>query len=260
MQVVGDGTVTDWRHDAMDIVPLWTQGSIWQGHIPFGAWLVAVLAPKTLVELGAYKGTSYAAFCQTVVAQQLPTRCFAVDTWSGDPHSGNYGDGVFKRLNDFNADNFSGFSTLLRMTFDDALSQFADKSIDLLHIDGFHSYEAVKHDYETWLPKMSSNGVVLFHDTQIRQKDFGVWKFWQEVRRGRESFEFTHSCGLGVMLLGGDLPPKLLTLCAEMNRKHGQGPQASFEGLAKKIDRVLPNPIKKNDPWSKLMRSIKKRL
>lgn len=60
----------------------------WAGHIPFASWLVAVQKPETLVELGAYSGISYMAFCQAIKEQGLPTKAYAVDTWLGDAHAG----------------------------------------------------------------------------------------------------------------------------------------------------------------------------
>ena len=187
---------------AMFIRPWLLVPSGWSGHVPFGAWLIASAEPKTLFELGSHRGMSYAAFCQTIQSSRLVTKCFAVDTWQGDEHAGFYGDEIYRDLADFNARHFSGFSSLMRMRFDEAANYFAERSVDVLHIDGLHTYEAVKLDFETWLPKLSDSAVVLFHDTNIRDKDFGVWKYWAEISREYPSVEFDHSAGLGVLFVG----------------------------------------------------------
>ena len=81
------------------------------------------------------------------------------------------------------SDNYLNIGNLIRSTFDDAVDRFQDETINLLHIDGYHTYEAVSHDYNTWLPKVAKNGIVLFHDIEVRSGDFGVYKFWDEVKR-----------------------------------------------------------------------------
>lgn len=125
--------------------------SAWTGHLPFAAWVIRETSPRIFVELGTHFGTSYFSFCQAVKVHQLNTQCFAVDTWQGDEHAGIYGEEVFQKVTAHAAEHYAEFSKLLRMKFDEALSYFSDNSIDLLHIDGFHTYEAVKHDFETWL-------------------------------------------------------------------------------------------------------------
>jgi Methyltransferase domain len=152
--------------------------SAWWQHVPFAHWIVCATAPRLLVELGTHTGVSYSAFCQAVVRDGLATRCHAVDTWRGDPQAGTYDEDVLDELRRFHDERFGTFSTLLQCTFDDALGRIEDGSIDLLHIDGLHTYEAVRHDFESWLPKLSSRAVVMFHDINERGGDFGVWRLW----------------------------------------------------------------------------------
>ena len=174
----------------------------WVGHLPFAAWVIQEIKPKIFVELGTHTGNSYFAFCQSVVENKIPTKCYAVDTWQGDEHAGQYSNDVFVKVNENNQEHYAEFSLLLRMTFDDAVSSFADESIDLLHIDGLHNYEAVRHDFETWLPKLASGAVVMFHDINVRERDFGVWKLWEELQASYpNNLEFLHSHGLGVLQL-----------------------------------------------------------
>jgi glycosyltransferase involved in cell wall biosynthesis len=187
--------------------------SAWWGHVPFAHWFVATIQPRIVVELGTHNGVSFAAFCEAMQRRTIAGRCYAIDTWKGDEHAGFYEDSVFHDLNDFNQARYGSFSELIRLTFDEALPYFADGSIDLLHIDGLHTYEAVKRDFENWLPKLSDRGVVLLHDTNVREREFGVWKLWVELRERFPSFEFLHGHGLGIAAVGRNAPESVIQLC-----------------------------------------------
>jgi glycosyltransferase involved in cell wall biosynthesis len=192
--------------------PDYIELSAWIEHIPFAFWLTEVIKPTSIVELGVHNGTSYFSFCQAVQTLNINTTCYAVDTWQGDEHAGFYNDAVYNQVVAYNTDKFSRFSTLIRSTFDEANKYFTDGSIDLLHIDGLHTYEAVKHDFETWLPRLSKNAIVLFHDINVRERDFGVFKFWEELKRQYPNFQFDFGHGLGVLAIGEVIQEDLKTL------------------------------------------------
>jgi O-antigen biosynthesis protein len=177
----------------------------WIGHIPTAFLLVSELKPKTIVELGVHTGNSFFAFCQAVKKLGLKTMCYGIDTWEGDKHAGYYGDEIYNNVLKYSKDKYKENSILIRKCFDNALNDFKNKSIDLLHIDGLHTYEAVKHDFESWLPKISDKGVIIFHDTNVMRDDFGVYKLWKEISKKYPSFEFKHGYGLGVICVGNKI-------------------------------------------------------
>jgi hypothetical protein len=172
----------------------------WSGHLPFAADLMDATKPSVLVELGTHYGESYFGFCQAIQERGIDCKSYAVDNWTGDLHTGLYGSAVFEAVSAHNAEHYSSFSSLLRMFFDAAAAHFEDRTVDLLHLDGCHTYDAVKHDFETWLPRVSVGGVVLIHDIDVRKDNFGVWRFWEEISGCFPSFAFHQSCGLGVLI------------------------------------------------------------
>jgi Methyltransferase domain len=171
--------------------------------LAFACDLVATERPKLLVELGAFYGESYFGFCQALEERSILCNCYAVDTWQGDDQGGFYGEEIYADVEAYNRAHYSSFSHLMRMTFDEALSYFSDDGIDILHIDGHHSYESVRSDFECWIRKVRPGGIVLLHDICVRSAGFGVWRLWEELRESFPHFAFTHSAGLGVVVKPG---------------------------------------------------------
>lgn len=211
------------------------QRAAWLGHVPFAHWIVGAHKPRVLVELGTHLGTSYGAFGDSIVRNSLPAKAYAIDTWAGDVHMGKFGETVFSDFKDFHDAHFAGFSTMIRATFDDARDQFADGSVDLLHIDGTHTYKAVRHDFENWAPKLSDRSIVLFHDTNERREGFGVWKLWGELCPYYASFEFLHSHGLGVLRYGAEVPAAAEQLFALEGEEQIRIVQQRFEALGNAV-------------------------
>jgi len=91
-------------------------------------------------------------------------------------------------------------------TKDELDSLLKNRHVDFLFIDGDHSYEGVKRDFEMYAEFVNAGGYIAFHDindTQ-RHRNRGVYvgKFWQEIKPQYKHWEFNaHEdwAGIGVI-------------------------------------------------------------
>jgi predicted O-methyltransferase YrrM len=76
---------------------------------------------------------------------------------------------------------------------------FNGKKVDFLFIDGDHSYEGVKKDFEMYSSLVRKNGMIAFHDIAVHP---GVIRFWSEIKLKYKYKEFvknSNQYGIGVM-------------------------------------------------------------
>jgi len=191
------------KNSSLSLLPLYQAPSSWWEHVPVAHWLIEELKPKVIVELGTHYGVSFFSFCEAASKFSPDTFVYAVDTWQGDEHAGSYDESVFQKVQTHQQAHHKQRSRIVRSTFDEASEHFEDQSIDILHIDGLHIYEAVCNDFNTWMPKLRDGGSILFHDWNVREGDFGVWKLWQEIRDNNrfKCYEIPNGHGLGIATL-----------------------------------------------------------
>lgn len=197
----------DWIKTLFAPSPI-TVESPWAGLVPVMNLLVDLCRPQHFVELGTCRGCSFLAALSAAKACGHTMQATAIDSWDGDPHAGFYdGDPVMREV-EAGVAAIGLPARLMRKRFDEAVGDFEDGQIDMLHIDGFHSYEASIGDFQSWLPKLSRRGVVLFHDISVRRDDFGVWRSWEELSAQYPHISFDHSHGLGILFTGPDIPAR----------------------------------------------------
>jgi predicted O-methyltransferase YrrM len=73
--------------------------------------------------------------------------------------------------------------------------------LDFLFIDGDHSYEGVKKDWEMYSPLVRKGGLIAFHDIAPNY-DSGSRKFYNEIKDGFEHVEFVEDAEQDIMGIG----------------------------------------------------------
>lgn len=165
--------------------------------------------PKVILEIGTATGGTLFMFTQ--IAQDDATII------SIDLPFGLYGAGYFP----YKIPLIQAFTRkdqqihLLRLdshkkeTLEQLQSILNGKKIDFLFIDGDHTYEGVKADFESYHPLVAEGGSIAFHDIVDNDFDtsFGTQKFWKEIKGTYEHKEFIEEnrgktgCGIGLIKL-----------------------------------------------------------
>lgn len=167
------------------------------GPVPVISWMIEVVRPRLVVELGTLHGTSFLASCQCVRALDLPTSCVGVGAWSGGPDGDVYLSDMLATLRAILAHDYAGFASLLDMDAAGAAARFEDGAADLIVLPHSHSYDAYVELWRHWKPKLSQRGVMVLPGIIAMT---GASNFWPEVRRGGRFFELRLAGGTGVVL------------------------------------------------------------
>ena len=165
--------------------------SAWRGHHYFALWLVKELQPLTIVDLGVDKGFSTFIFGAQNIGKVYGIDWFKKYCFLGDGIDDYIPTMRNKRKMEkkFLITNI----TIIRSKFSEVAKKWK-KNIDILHIDGTHTYKDVKEDYQTWIKFLNENSIILFHDINIYK---GLTRFFNELNLPK--YKFTHSYGLGVV-------------------------------------------------------------
>lgn len=130
-----------------------------------------------IVEIGSYKGKS-TSFIGNGAKIAGVDKLFCID-----PHIGSeklrQKLGVYNSFEQFQQNcikaNVNDIVHPIVDISENAIKNFTDK-IEFLFIDGDHSYEAVKLDFELWSPLLINGGIISFHDTNLIGPRKVVWE------------------------------------------------------------------------------------
>ena len=152
---------------------------------------VASIKPKTVLEIGTKNGGTLFLF--TKVATQ-DGQIISIDFPDG--HGGFYPNSRYNFYKMFAVPpqqiNLIKGDSHWQSTKDELLQLVGSKKIDFLFIDGDHSFEGVKMDFEMYGPLVRPGGLVAFHDIKPTKENnwSGVIPFWSTIKGQYKSTEF----------------------------------------------------------------------
>jgi len=123
-----------------------------------------------IIEIGSWKGKSTVWLGKGSQAGKN-IKVYAIDPHTGElHHKRRYGDNIWT-FDEFK-DNIinSGVSDVIEpiVSTSKKAALMINEAVEFIFIDGDHSYELVKKDFECWFPKVIEGGIMAFHDTNGR--------------------------------------------------------------------------------------------
>lgn len=114
---------------------------------------------SVIVEVGSYLGASSTFLA--AAAKERSCVVYCVDTWANDAMPEAPRDTYAEFVS--NTQRYADEIRPLRGRSLEIAEKFSEP-IDLLFVDGDHSYIGCHSDAEAWLPKLKPGGIVVFHD------------------------------------------------------------------------------------------------
>jgi hypothetical protein len=118
---------------------------------------------KRIVEIGSYQGLSTRAMADNTEGFVL-----AIDDWYG-PRTVYIAPGYRAMLFDMFYDNCEDLilkGKVWWLKADHKTDIKIDFEPDMVFIDGDHEYEAFRHDFHLWLPRLAKGGLLCGHDAE----------------------------------------------------------------------------------------------
>ena len=125
---------------------------------------------KQIVEIGSAWGNGSTG---TLLAHTIETKehLYCIDWFKGINPIGFDKPMLDSFIETINFENFDDYVTVMISESSKASKFFEDTSMDLIFIDGGHTYTRVKVDIETWYPKVKPGGIISGHDCECLMKD-----------------------------------------------------------------------------------------
>jgi len=147
--------------------------------------VVAARQPRVIVEIGTAAGGLFHALAQVA---HLEATLVSIDLFAG-PGDDAVCDLLPALAQRAQAVHVLRGSSLARATFDQLVRVLDGRAIDLLVIDGDHSYGGTRSDFETFSPLVTPGGLIAIHDVAVLPensgRDFETGIFWRELAARR---------------------------------------------------------------------------